>query len=136
MVELATEWGRATGPARVMERRTMRRSTRTTRAFTLIELMVVISIIALLMSILLPALSQAREASKTVQCLSNMRQIGIAVSAYATDEDSLPLMDRVTGSGWSTSQQYRLAPYLGGDQNSMWGGRIVGLAWRRMRQIE
>ncbi len=56
-------------------------------AFTLIELLIVIAIIAVLISILLPALGSARESGRQVMCQSNLRQIGIAMTLYANDND-------------------------------------------------
>ncbi len=91
-------------------------------AFTLIELLVVISITALLIAILLPALTAARSSARGAACLSNQRQVGIASASYAADNHDFWPVENNTAVGPGHFQWYapndtgawyaKLAPYL------------------------
>src|SRR5580765_7742291 len=77
------------------------------RAFTLIELLVVIAVIAILASLLLPALSRSKEAAKVSKCIHNQKQIGVAFQMYEDDNNSR--LPSLAPSG------YALYEYGGGD---------------------
>lgn len=83
------------------------------RAFTLIELLVVVAIIALLVAILLPALSRARESAQTTVCATNLYQIGLAMELYAQQYHEY--YPAACSSDQQTTWDYLLLPYLPGD---------------------
>jgi prepilin-type processing-associated H-X9-DG protein/prepilin-type N-terminal cleavage/methylation domain-containing protein len=93
-------------------------STSPRKAFTLVELLVVIGIIALLISILLPALGQAREQARTVKCLSNLRQIGQGMMIYTNDHN-----------GWVIPAWVAREQGLGGQGLENYATLLVGLRY-------
>ena len=69
--------------------------------FTLVELLIVIAIIAILASLLLPALSKAREKATGIQCVNNLKALGTAIQSYANDcDDMIPYATPREGNGW------------------------------------
>ncbi len=101
------------------------------RGFTLIELLVVIAIIAILAAILFPVFAQARESARKIACLSNMKQLGLAVTQYVQDYDEKypfgsnwkgEFRDSCNGGcfkppfpknpDWLCSSNYQLDPYI------------------------
>ncbi|MCC6579033.1 MAG: prepilin-type N-terminal cleavage/methylation domain-containing protein [Phycisphaeraceae bacterium] len=107
------------------------------RAFTLIEILVVISIIALLVAILLPALAKAREAGRATQCSSRVRQYGLATFMYVSDNKDwtpggggdVPASDyqwyNAEGSStyaatWEYQIQRYIEPFHGHVENTIW----------------
>ena len=91
---------------------------RSVEGFTLIELLVVIAIIALLLAILMPALQRVKDQAKATRCLANLRQIGLAMQAYAGDYDyKVPRAELRQGVAIYTGIDMRwpvlFMPYLG-----------------------
>ncbi|MCC6580204.1 MAG: prepilin-type N-terminal cleavage/methylation domain-containing protein [Phycisphaeraceae bacterium] len=103
-------------------------------AFTLIELLVVISIIALLLAILLPSLRQAREVTRTVTCLAQIRQLGFAVASYESDHKGVVAnyqFGRADDGNWQNTRLWQGAynTYIAGSKVNLAGDYLHNIFW-------
>ena len=101
------------------------------RGFTLIELLVVIAIIAILAAILFPVFARAREKARQTSCLSNVKQLSLAMLMYVGDYDEKFTVERVVQLWYARPWYEAVAPYVANqqifvcpsaDHNYAWGG--------------
>jgi prepilin-type N-terminal cleavage/methylation domain-containing protein/prepilin-type processing-associated H-X9-DG protein len=106
--------------------------------FTLVELLVSVSIIGILMALLLPAVQASREAGRKMSCRNNLKQIGLALHNYESANSRFPptfcttSLENAAGTGASWSIHGRLLPYL--EQRSAYGQVDLGVDWHQ--QVE
>ena len=92
------------------------------RAFTLVELVVVIAIMAIMIALLLPALSRAKDAAHLSQCRSNLHQVHLSIAVYAVDQNNqfvCPKMNTYYFRQWDTMDPWAMW-FSGGDEPGAW----------------
>ena len=101
--------------------------------FTLVELLVVISIISILVALLLPAVNSAREAARKTQCKNNLRQLGLATLNYESSRRHLPPSAEVdltissTENNGSWGVHGRILPYL--EEGNLFNNVNIDVGW-------
>ena len=108
------------------------------RGFTLVELLVVIAIIGILISMLLPAVQQVREAARRTQCLNNMRQLGLGALNFESAHMNFPTAGFAgADSWWANSCQIGAAAIVDGNGNPhSRASEGAGWLWQILPQIE
>lgn len=109
------------------------------KAFTLIELLVVVAIIAILISLLLPAVQRAREAARRIQCKNNLKQMALAVHNYESGYLYFPPAatihkDGFTGNNGSWSVHGRILPHI--EQGNVYESVDLSIAWDYQEAID
>lgn len=103
-----------------------------TRAFTLVEILVVIGIIAILIGILLPSLSKARKSAEAAVCMSNLRQLALGVYNYAVDNKGVSVPSSMSlGKYIINGVEGRGTVYWNGEQFTPTGSSITSVVYER-----
>ncbi|MDF3129624.1 type II secretion system protein [Kiritimatiellaeota bacterium B1221] len=96
------------------------------QGFTLIEMLVVIAIIALLASIMIPAVSKTKQKADAVKCMHNLNQIGLAVTQYTmAHNEKLPVSNETSSGNDPRGWRLVIAPYLGLDTSQWWADNVL-----------